>query len=184
MSLSAIDIHRFKAGQIIKVYSSLNHISPVPIWHYGVVVGTDDVVHFNLVSEDLEIRIIRTDLKRFVGGGSQLQVCQMSELNATFDRDTIIARALSQVGTDFGGYDLIKNNCEHFANWCICGSKYSNQVPLNEGSRHSIGDKIFEKTVAEPVLKKLDDIDHGLDKLNDKTDDFFDWLGRVRFPWE
>lgn len=181
---STIDIKRYKPGQIIKVYSKLSHISPVPIWHYGVVVGENDIVHFNLVAEDIEIRIIRTDLQQFVNGGTRLQVCQISELNKQLSEKEIISRALSCVGTDFGGYNLLTNNCEHFANWCASGDRFSNQVPSNEGERHSIGEKAFEKVVAEPALKALDDISHGLDRLNEKTDEFFEWLDKIKFPWE
>jgi len=176
--LYTIDINRYKPGQVIKVYSKLSHISPVPIWHYGVVVGKDDVVHFNLVSEDIEIRIIRTDLNRFVNGGTRLQICQISELNKKLPEEEVVARALSLVGSDFGGYNLFTNNCEHFANWCASGDCFSNQVPSNEGERHSIGEKAFEKVVAEPVLKALDDINYGIDRLDEKTDEFFDWLDR------
>ena len=95
-----------------------------------------------------------------------------------------MARALALVGYDFGGYNLLTNNCEHFANWCASGARFSNQVPSNEGERHSVGEKAFEKVVAEPVLKALDDVSHSLDRLVEKTDEFFSKWGRIRFPWE
>ena len=123
-----IDIKRFKPGQIIKVYSKLSYISPVPIWHYGVVVGENDVVHFNLIEEVADIRIIRTNLHKFVSGGTQLQVCQISELNKKYSDEEVVARALALVGYDFGGYNLLTNNCEHFAMWCKSGKYRSKQV--------------------------------------------------------
>ena len=79
---------------------------------------------------------------------------------------------------------MLTNNCEHFANWCASGNRFSNQVPSNEGERHSLGEKVFENVVAEPVLKALDDVNYSLERLDEKTDEFFDWLGRIRFPWE
>eukprot|EP00735_Rhodelphis_limneticus_P006799 TRINITY_DN19240_c0_g1::TRINITY_DN19240_c0_g1_i1::g.15788::m.15788 TRINITY_DN19240_c0_g1::TRINITY_DN19240_c0_g1_i1::g.15788 ORF type:complete len:301 (-),score=6.76,LRAT/PF04970.8/1e-21,NLPC_P60/PF00877.14/0.067,Peptidase_C97/PF05903.9/0.48 TRINITY_DN19240_c0_g1_i1:340-1242(-) len=33
----------------------------------------------------------------------------------------VVARARCKLHTDFGGYDLLKNNCEHFATWCKTG---------------------------------------------------------------
>lgn len=40
----------------------------------------------------------------------------------------ILARAYTVVGTDFGGYSLITNNCEHFATWLRYGLKLRKQV--------------------------------------------------------
>lgn len=175
---------RFVTGDVIKVYSNLSHISPVPIWHYGIVTDEDEVVHFNLAEENMEIRIIQTDINRFVNGGTRLQICQISAMHKKYSPEEIVYRALSQVGSDFGGYNLLTNNCEHFANWCSCGEKFSNQVPVDEGTDHSIGDKIFENIVVDPVMQTLDNMERGIDDLFDKTDEFFDWLGKVRFPWE
>jgi hypothetical protein len=42
------------------------------------------------------------------------------------DREETANRALGQVGR--GGYDLVFDNCEHFALWCVCGSEASRQV--------------------------------------------------------
>jgi Lecithin retinol acyltransferase len=42
------------------------------------------------------------------------------------DPDAIIARALSNLGR--GGYNLIFNNCQHFARWCATGDHVSEQV--------------------------------------------------------
>jgi hypothetical protein len=40
--------------------------------------------------------------------------------------DEIIARAMSKLGQ--GGYDLISNNCQHFARWCATGDRVSEQI--------------------------------------------------------
>lgn len=179
MPVFRIDVERYKPGQVIKVYSLLSHISPFPIWHYGVVVGHDDVVHFNLVAEDVEFRIIRTNLKKFVHGGSRLQVCQMSELNTKYDKEIVVERALSQVGLDFGGYNLVTNNCEHFANWCVSGDNYSNQVPWTEGDEHPLIVKAIEKVVAEPILRATDNIAYATEKIVEKAEEFCDWIDDI-----
>ena len=42
------------------------------------------------------------------------------------DPDKVVARARSMLGKP--GYDLIFNNCEHFATWCVTGEHCSAQV--------------------------------------------------------
>lgn len=60
--------------------------------------------------------------------------------NINFDRSTIAQRAKSCIGCNYynidkdryekraTGYNLTKNNCEHFAIWCITGVHYSRQT--------------------------------------------------------
>jgi hypothetical protein len=40
--------------------------------------------------------------------------------------DKVVARARSMLGQS--GYDLIFNNCQHFATWCVTGEHHSAQV--------------------------------------------------------
>lgn len=40
----------------------------------------------------------------------------------------VVRRALSRVGKD--SYHLLRNNCEHFCNWCVHGTPRSAQVEL------------------------------------------------------
>mmetsp|Transcript_8615 Transcript_8615/g.16313 ORF Transcript_8615/g.16313 Transcript_8615/m.16313 type:complete len:282 (+) Transcript_8615:964-1809(+) len=40
----------------------------------------------------------------------------------------ILGRAALVIGTDFGGYNLVSNNCEHFASWLRYGVKLCKQV--------------------------------------------------------
>ena len=145
----------FEIGDIIKMKSVWTHIAFYPIWHYGVVVGCDQVIHFNLDTEIFEMKIIKTSIDKFLGLGSKLQKCNISEIHRNFEPYEVVERAYSALGTDFGGYDLLKNNCEHFANWCASGNKFSNQVPFAE-SDHSFTEKLVENAICEPVLKLLD----------------------------
>ena len=43
-----------------------------------------------------------------------------------FSGDIVAARALSQVGE--GEYNIMTNNCEHFAKWCKYGARRSQQA--------------------------------------------------------
>ena len=49
-----------------------------------------------------------------------------SEAPFDFDVREIICRARSRVGED--RYRLLTNNCEHFCEWCLCGTARSFQV--------------------------------------------------------
>lgn len=162
----------FEVGDIIKIKSIWIHIANYPIWHYGVVVENDQVIHFNLDTEIYEMKIIKTSIDKFVGLGSQIQKCFISEFHKSYEPYEIVKRAHSVLGTDFGGYDLLRNNCEHFANWCASGAKFSNQVPSSE-DEHSSLEKLIENVVYEPVVKFCDKSINFLERIVDFCD-FFD----------
>ena len=48
------------------------------------------------------------------------------ELKQKYKDEEIINNALSHLGE--GGYNILKNNCEHFANRCIFGISKSDQI--------------------------------------------------------
>lgn len=172
---------KFEPGDVIKMKSIWSCISPVAIWHYGIVTGPDSVVHFDL-SNEFDIRIQETTLKDFLGRGSSLQKCLISELHEEFSPDEIVVRARAQIGTDFGGYSLLRNNCEHFANWCASGDKFSNQIPINEGEDHSIGDKFVEKRIYEPLIRQVQDPEEAeelIDRLQENKDRLIETLDEI-----
>lgn len=93
--------------------------------HHGIYVGSGLVVHFSggLAPKDKLNAIIRRDDLREFSGGAQIQVVKH---NTSLNGFQIAQRALSRIGDS--GYDLFKNNCEHFANWCVAGRHSSGQV--------------------------------------------------------
>ena len=67
------------------------------------------------------------DLKTFLNGGVlEVRSFNQEELRLKRHPQDIINYAFSRVGE--GGYNLISNNCEHFANDCLFGKKKSSQV--------------------------------------------------------
>lgn len=102
-------------------------ITVVTYRHYGIEVGDGTVVHFTGKGDHYTdpCWIQHTALADFLAGGKK-EVDLV--VDYAFDRRTVVARAFSQVGTDFGGYDFWQNNCEHFAFWCATGQKISRQV--------------------------------------------------------
>ncbi len=95
--------------------------------HYGIDVGNGEVVHFqsDSVWTRSESKIIKTSMTAFLKDGH----CGVVQLvDYAFSREEVVFRALSMVGTNFGGYRIISNNCEDFANWCATGYRRSNQT--------------------------------------------------------
>ncbi len=99
--------------------------------HYGIDIGDGTAVHFrgtlNFIQADASIQ--RTSIRDF---GMSDKIIIARDVHPTYSPDEIVARALSKVGTDFGGYHFLSNNCEHFANWCATGRRISQQVMFRE----------------------------------------------------
>lgn len=95
--------------------------------HYGIDMGDGTAVHFrgslHYIQADASIQ--RTTIQEF---GKCDRIVIARDVRCTFPPDEIVCRAESMVGTDFGGYNFLSNNCEHFANWCACGRRISQQV--------------------------------------------------------
>ena len=100
--------------------------------HHGIYASKNSVFHFappgqTDVLDPSAARIIETSLDEFLKGGKlEVRTYTPEELTRKKKPNEIIECAHSHLGE--GGYDLISNNCEHFANLCVFGSKESNQV--------------------------------------------------------
>jgi hypothetical protein len=96
--------------------------------HHGVYVGGDTVVHYTgTPGNKTDAAVKSTPLDEFSEGGTIHRVVHSDGLPA---RETI-RRARSRVGEQ--KYDLVSNNCEHFARWCKTGEHRSEQtdgIPL------------------------------------------------------
>ena len=126
--------------------------------HYGIYTGRGKVIHFSNEGSDFggDIRVRRATLSQFKDGASNVFVVDFEAyrdylenpglldlleegivgiaLRKLFGSETItiyspeetVERAESQLGRE--GYNLVFNNCEHFALWCKTGVKESSQV--------------------------------------------------------
>lgn len=117
-----MNMNNFKKGDVIKCFRGL-------YWHFGVYVGNNKVIHFSTRDNgDFDVKnanIIETSLDQFSQG------CHTSVDNsvpARFSSDEIVNRAKRKLGTESESYNIITNNCEHFANWCKSGRAVSYQV--------------------------------------------------------
>lgn len=125
--------------------------------HHGIDCGDGSVIHFTGETWATPRSVQRTSMKEFARGSS-VQVRDYTEFfrrlgepgqlprrmtirwrrelaglmgggageSRAFDPDAVIARAESRLGrVDF---DVVLNNCEHFATWCKTGLSDSEQV--------------------------------------------------------
>ncbi|PSR17139.1 hypothetical protein C8255_14125 [filamentous cyanobacterium CCP3] len=111
--------------------------------HHGIDCGDDTVIHYSKAREIAEIA--RTSYESFSWSNPVYPVRQ----SIIYPPDTVIERATSRLGER--QYDLLQNNCEHFATWCTTGRSESRQL-LNFGLRPD--------QLNLPELRRLADRDH------------------------
>ena len=93
--------------------------------HHGIDLGDGSVAHY------LEGReILRSPLEEF-SRGQDVSVVSHDQASPA---GVTLRRAMSRIGEQ--NYNLLFNNCEHFANWCKTGRHRSGQVEdwLHTGS--------------------------------------------------
>ena len=100
--------------------------------HYGVYIGHGQVIHFSGTNghetDAAKADIIQTSVKDFLKDDSLF--IQDDKGKRPLPVNEIIQRAKSRLGKYKGTYNLVSNNCEHFANWCRYGSNESQQVNI------------------------------------------------------
>ena len=98
--------------------------------HYGVYAGKGRVIHYASSKGDfgLDACVRETSLEQFANGGgcSVVQFARNSDKTEQYSREETVHRARSRLGEK--QYNLIFNNCEHFALWCKTGKNRSVQV--------------------------------------------------------
>ena len=101
-------------------------------YHHGIFVSAEEVIHFTGDDDDSVLdwskaHVIKTDLQKFLRGGTvEVKEYTDAELDDLYPVEGIVSYARSCLGDD--GYNLIFNNCEHFANACTLGKYRSRQV--------------------------------------------------------
>ena len=112
------DMIRVKAGEI---------------YHYGVFVSEEEVIQFGPTpSERLklrndEIKVISTDIDAFLVGGF-LEVAEFDRKEKKKNRSPKDTIAYARENLGRGGYNILYNNCEHFATECVTGRALSSQT--------------------------------------------------------
>ena len=111
--------------------------------HHGIDLGDGTVAHY------LEGReILRSPIKEFCNGERIKVVLHTRPLPTALT----VQRATSRIGEQ--SYNLLFNNCEHFANWCKTGQHRSKQMEdcLKQSRLESFA---FEKLMPKALLKRF-----------------------------
>lgn len=101
-------------------------------YHIGIFVSEDEVIQFGLpptpenLSAPDEIKVIATDIDVF-SCGKIVEVAKLDfkERLKRFKPQKTVELARSRIGEK--GYNIIHNNCEHFAYECVFGISYCSQ---------------------------------------------------------
>ena len=103
------------------------------IYHYGVFISYDEVIQFGLppvarmgLNGD-DIEVCASDIATFLSGGS-LEVAEFDQAEKDKNRhpDDVVAYARGRLGER--GYNILYNNCEHFAYDCVTGKPHCSQT--------------------------------------------------------
>jgi hypothetical protein len=108
-------------------------------WHYGIYVGKRRVIHYAGWFHSSHGLIEEVSLEQFTEGRPFSIGRRPTDPS---NGEEIVRRARSRLGEQC--YDLLRNNCEHFCNWCHVGEPRSAQVetllfyPLLQGVRSRV----------------------------------------------
>ncbi len=113
-------------GDIVRVATS-------GLYHFGIYVSDEEVIQFGLPpsrrasTNPEDIKVLASDIDEFLAGGF-LEVCVYDRKEKKKNRtpDEIVSYARDQIGR--GGYHILYNNCEHFANECANGERVCHQT--------------------------------------------------------
>ena len=134
-------------GDLIRVKRKLGY------YHYGIYIGHNKVIHYSAPEDDSifdnrNIEIRKGDLQENFLRGDTLEV--NIPYSSFYYRFIVCKRAKKLLGVHKfrdQDYDLLKNNCEHFANYCYFGEAVSAQSDYASqglmGVFSSLGVKIF-----------------------------------------
>ncbi len=152
-----------KSGDIVRVRAG-------GVWHYGVYVSDAEVIQFGAPPRGKpvpagEMRVLSTDVNEFAGDEiiEKARLTPLEKLRRVPPKRTVsIAR--SRLGE--GGYDLINNNCEHFARACVFGKAVSEQTGYVQAYTEVWLAKVPERADADGVLPEA-----RLKYINDAKDE-------------
>lgn len=114
-------------------YGDIIYVNHLLYQHFGIYLSDNCIIHYDGKQDDLLLRkmyVRVTDIERFLNGKENYKVKQIK--NRNYSSDEVVKRAKSKIGSQ--DFNIILNNCEHFANWCKTGNRKSNQVNLVLGA--------------------------------------------------
>lgn len=112
----------------------------IPFQHHGIDMGDGTVIHLAPVDgarlswrDGSQRFVVRCDSLEFFAGG---RVVKIRVHSPPRHADQIVADAASMLGKS--GYNLLEDNCEHFATRCATGRSSSQQVEMSLAALSSL----------------------------------------------
>lgn len=103
------------------------------IYHYGVFVSDSEIIQFGLAPtartgvKDCDVEICVSDVAAFLHGGVlETAVLDETENAKRVPNEETVRKARARIGEK--GYNVLYNNCEHFAYECVMGEKKCTQA--------------------------------------------------------
>ncbi len=139
-------LHRFSKGDLIVFEGGTKSDGAKSRYeHWAVYVGESEIIHYqapqgsNGLTAKLNSGVIQETLQEYMGRRGEGMTVRLGELSIeadskyfpALDPEVVVERARSKVGKK--EYNLIKNNCEHFAKWCKYGKEMSDQIQWGAG---------------------------------------------------
>jgi len=92
--------------------------------HHGLYVGHGRIIHYPGPIGSFRRRAVEeVSLSEFSRGRP---VAVRIDSHPRFDREDVVMRARSRLGEN--RYHIVRNNCEHFCEWCLTGVSRSRQL--------------------------------------------------------
>ena len=139
--------HQLDVGKVVyverhftpKLLRKIPFIGKLSYYHFGVVVGKNQIVHFSgEILKKAELRLsscqefrssFLSDLHIFEPATPSSDIEVYFHFTYRHSLEEIAERAIQRFEqARFKSYDLESNNCEHFASWCITGVEISHQA--------------------------------------------------------
>lgn len=118
-----------KAGDHIYIY--LKHESGFTFTHHGIYIGNKEVIHY-------WNNKVRKSTKNKFGCGKNIYIKKHKKC---YSSPRVVKRAQRRLGET--KYNLIFNNCEHFARWCKTGNHVSKQI---DNAHIEVANYLYNKT--------------------------------------
>ncbi|NET42059.1 lecithin retinol acyltransferase family protein [Okeania sp. SIO2B3] len=134
--------------------------------HHGIDYGDGTVIHYRKGTETIE----RTSKEYF----TDRRKVYVKRYPVRYIADTVIQRAESRLGER--KYNIVFNNCEHFATWCITGVSHSQQVKNFIPLLYHINVEQISEPIKQAILGVKTDLDTA--KLVNKA------LADIKIAWE
>jgi hypothetical protein len=143
--------------------------------HYGIYAGKKKVIHYAKKESHVrrETAIEETSIQEFSKGDPVYVIKFPKNLDRLYSPGETVKRAKSRTGST--DYNLVFNNCEHFAYWCRTGKHESSQVK-------DVCEKLFNRRfeldeLRDEITEKAWDIVCGiLEGITDKLGDLIESL--------